>query len=87
MSGKTFRVLVASDGSAQARRATSTAVQFPWPAATRVRAVVARNRPSILLAALDRNADLAARAARRALIRRWPDADVVVVDKPPADVY
>jgi nucleotide-binding universal stress UspA family protein len=61
------------------------AVQFPWPEPTRVRAVVARNLRSILLAALDRQADLAARGARRALKRRWPDADVVVVDKPAAD--
>lgn len=83
-------MLVASDGTIQARRATAVAAAFPWPEPTLVRAVVARrsraaHRQSILLAALDRNADLAARAARRALVRRWPDADVVVVDKAPAD--
>ena len=60
---KVFRVLVATDGSIQARRATSTAVAFPWPEPTRVRAVIARrtraeHRRSILLAALDRQADL-----------------------------
>lgn len=90
VSGKAFRVLVASDGSIQAKRATSIAAAFPWPEPTRVRAVVARrsraeHRRSILLAALDRNADLAARAARRALTRRWPEADVTIVDKAPAD--
>ena len=88
--GKTFRVLVASDGSVQARRATAVAVDFPWPVPTGVRAVVARRtgadyRRSILLAALDRTADLAAAAARRTLTRRHPDADVVVVDKAPAE--
>ncbi len=87
---KVFRVLVATDGSIQARRATSTAVAFRWPEPTRVRAVIARrtrgeHRRSILLAALDRQADLAARAARRALTRRWPEADIVIVDKTPVD--
>ena len=90
VSEKMFRVLVASDGSVQAKRATSVAVEFPWPEPTRVRAVVARRtraeyRRSILLAALDRNADLAARAARRELTRRWPEAEVTIVDKAPAN--
>jgi nucleotide-binding universal stress UspA family protein len=90
LSGKTFRVLVASDGSVQARRAISAAMLFPWPEPTRLRAVVARrveteHQRSILLTALDQTTDVAARAARRLLTRRWPDADVVIVDKPPAD--
>jgi nucleotide-binding universal stress UspA family protein len=87
--GKSFRVLVASDGSIQARRATSAAAHFPWPEPTRVRAVVARpargaHRRSVQVA-LDESAELAARTARRALTRRWPDADVVTIDKPPAE--
>lgn len=90
MSGKTFHVLVASDGSVQAGRATSAAILFPWPEPTRVRAVVARrvdteHQRSRLMAALNETTDVAARAARRALTRRWPDADVVVVDQRPAD--
>ena len=65
-------------------------VQFPWPARTRVRVIVARRtraeyRRSILLAALDRSAMFAAQAARRALLQRWSDADVVVVDTTPVD--
>ena len=90
--GKTneFRVLVATDGSSQARRALTAAMQFPWPARTRVRAVVARrmgkeHSRSILLAALDRGAEFIGRAAQRRLRRRWPDADVVIVDKTPVD--
>jgi len=83
-------VLIASDGSVQARRATSAAILFPWPEPTRVRAVVARrvqteHQRSVLLTALDQTTDVAARAARRALTRRWPEADVVIVDKAPAD--
>lgn len=90
MREKTCRVLVASDGSIQARRATSTTTQFPWPEPTRVRAVVARRVPterqrSVLLTALDQSTDVAARAVRRALRRRWQDADVVIVDKSPAE--
>jgi nucleotide-binding universal stress UspA family protein len=90
VSRKAFHVLVASDGSAQGKRATSVAAEFPWPSPARVRAVVSRRtgapyRQSILLAALDRNADLAARAARRTLTRRWPDADVRIIDTAPAD--
>src|SRR6185436_6925548 len=83
-----FRVLVATDGSSHARRALTAAMQFPWPARTRARAVVARrmgkkHTRSILLAALDRGPEFIGRAAQRRLRRRWPDADVVIVDKTP----
>jgi nucleotide-binding universal stress UspA family protein len=85
---KEFRVIVATDGSNDARAAVTTAGHFPWPASTRVRVVVARRnraeyRRSILLTALDRSAEIAADHARRALARRWPDVDVVIVDKAP----
>lgn len=85
---KAFRVIVATDGSSDARAAVTTAGHFPWPAETRVRVVVARRsraeyRRSILLTALDRGAEIAADHARRSLARRWPDVDVVIVDKPP----
>lgn len=85
---KEFRVLLAADGSAQASAAIATTVVFPWPADTRVRSVTSRQtraeyRQSILLAALDRGAEQAAAAARRALSRRWPDAESVIADKAP----
>jgi nucleotide-binding universal stress UspA family protein len=85
---KEFRVIVATDGSNDARAAVTTAGHFLWPAGTRVRVVVARRnraeyRRSILLSALDRGAEIAADHARRALARRWPDVDVVIVDKAP----
>ena len=85
---KGFRVIVATDGSNIARAAVTTASHFPWPAGTRVRVVVARRSPveyrrSILLTALDRGAEIAADHARRVLTRRWPDLDVVIVDKAP----
>ncbi len=83
-----FRLLVATDGSPQARGAVSTALRFPWPAQARARAVVARrmgkeHSRSILLAALDRSADAAARAVQRNLRRRWPESEAVVVDTTP----
>ena len=87
---KDFRVLVATDGSAHARAAMATATDFPWPARTRVRAIVARktaapHRRSMLLAALDRGAESAAASARRTLAPRWPDVEVLVVDKTPVE--
>jgi nucleotide-binding universal stress UspA family protein len=85
---KEFRVLVATDGSRQAQAAIATAVHFPWPARTRVRAVIARRTRkaytrSILLTAIDRGAAVAGNSARRTLSRRWPDVEIEVVDKAP----
>ena len=85
-----FHVLIATDGSAAARAALATAVRFPWPADTRASAVVAKQvradyRKSILLAALDRTAEFVGRTAARTMSKRWPAADVRVVDAPPVD--
>lgn len=85
---KAYRIIVATDGSDNARAAVTTARHFPWPDGTRVRVVVARRSPveyrrSILLTALDRGAEIAADHARRILTRRWPDLDVVIADKEP----
>jgi nucleotide-binding universal stress UspA family protein len=87
---KSLRVLIATDGSAHAKAALATALRFPWPERTRVRGITARQiradyRQSILLAALDRSADHIAAGARRALSRRWPGADVAIVDAAPVD--
>ena len=81
-------VLVATDGSVQARAALATSRSVSVAGAdTRA----GHQRPagsmgyrlSILLAALDRSANHAAAGARRALSRRWPDADVRIVDAAP----
>ena len=82
-------MLVATDGSVHARAAITTVMQFPWPARTRVRVVVARRsraeyKRSILLSALDRSAEAAAESARRMLSRRWPDVETIVIDQAPA---
>ena len=81
-----FRVVVATDGSSQARAAVATVLAVPWPDETRVRAVIAKQgrvpySRSILLSALDRSADDDAARARRSLARRWPNAEAVVVDE------
>lgn len=84
-----FEVLVATDGSPQARAAVAVAAAFPWPRDTRLHAVVARTDlivpewPAPAQAAVDRRLREVVRAARRALVRRWPDADVLLVDQPP----
>ena len=85
-----FHVLIATDGSTPARAAMTTAVRFPWPRGSRGSAVVAKHvlaehRRSILLAALDRTAELTARRAGRAISARWPDAHALVVGGPPVE--
>ena len=85
-----LRVLVATDGSRDARAAIATTLHFPWPARTRVRVISARRtraeyRRSLLLAALDRGAEEAAEGARRTLSRRWTDVEAEVLDTSPVD--
>ena len=85
-----FKVVIATDGSVAAKAAVATAVRFPWPEASRAFAVVAKQvradyRRSILLAALDRTAEFVATGAARAVSRRWPDAEVHIVDASPVD--
>jgi nucleotide-binding universal stress UspA family protein len=87
---KRFHVLIATDGSATARAALTTAIRFPWPGEATASAVFARQtradyRRAILLAALHRNAQLIQRTTARAMSRRWPAADVRVVNAPPVD--
>lgn len=86
-----FRVLVATDGSPAARAAVAAAAVFPWPRRTRIRGVVARRMgaaaggPVWVRAALHRGFERVAAAARRALARRWRDAEVVLADRPPVE--
>jgi nucleotide-binding universal stress UspA family protein len=85
-----FHVLIATDGSANARGAVATAVRFPWPGHASASAIFARQaradyRKAILLAALDRSAQHIRRTTVRALSRRWPGADARIVNAPPID--
>jgi nucleotide-binding universal stress UspA family protein len=89
-SQRELRVLVATDGSRDAKAAVATTLHFPWPAETRVAIVSARRsraeyRRSILLSALDRGAAQAAENARRTLSRRWPEVDVEIADTTPVE--
>jgi nucleotide-binding universal stress UspA family protein len=83
------RVLVATDGSKDAQAAIATAGAFPWPVATRVRAVVARRsrwgRRGPVIAALDGHFERVAARATRSLRRTWPGADSIVVDALPVE--
>ena len=85
---RVFRVLIATDGSAPAKAAVTTVLEFPWPARTRVQGITARQAPpnyrqSVVLAALDRSAQGIAAGARRTLSRRWPAAEVTIVNTAP----
>ena len=82
----TFRIVVAVDGSWQAQAAVRTVLVGPWPAETRVRAVIASksvvpDRRSSAPLALDKSAAEGAARTRRTLGQRWPSAEAVVVDK------
>ena len=84
-----FRILAAYDGSASARSALATALQFPWPQGASARGVVALGpgAPPIgrnLLAAHQKSLQDQLEPARRRLAERWPDAGVVSRKEPPA---
>jgi nucleotide-binding universal stress UspA family protein len=83
-----LRILVATDGSDQARLAVAAAVDFPWRDDSEVRAVVVQQGHSMysptVAAALQRGATLAAEDARRFLAKRWRDATAVVNSESPA---
>ena len=88
MRKRPFRVLVATDGSPQARAAMAATLAFPWPRGTRALGVMVSAVPRLerwrrpaqkaLLAWLRREMARVQRTMRR----RWLDAEVVVVDPP-----
>lgn len=86
------RVVVATDGSPQARAAVAAALAFPWPPSVQVRAVVARETPggagelpAAVSAAVEARVAGIAADTRRLLRRRWPDAEVLVAAEPPVE--
>ena len=86
-----FGVLVATDGSRHAQTAVAGSVEFPWPKRASGHGVLARARlprrgwPQSVTRVLEQSELRAAFVARRVLRRRWPDAEVAVVDRPPVD--
>ena len=87
---RAFHILVATDGSASAQAAVAAAHHFPWPNATRMRAVVVRHfvptnfEPSID-AALAKSAQTIADDAQFDLQSRWPDATATVANGSPVE--
>jgi nucleotide-binding universal stress UspA family protein len=85
------RVLVATDGSRSGRAAVAAAAAFPWPRGATVHGVVARRGltgthtlgawPGPLWAALDRALERVRSEAQAVLARRWPAAEVAIVDE------
>ncbi|MEO5926289.1 MAG: universal stress protein [Bryobacteraceae bacterium] len=85
-----LNVLVATDGSAQAKSAVATLANYPWPDATRVRVVVAQrfapgDLGGFVDAALEKSAHAIADDARLALASLWPDATSAVANGPPME--
>ncbi|MBI2467019.1 MAG: universal stress protein [Candidatus Rokubacteria bacterium] len=85
-----WRVLVASDGSPEARAGLQATVAFPWPRRTRASAVVARGAaparpPAAVALAVDRAFARVVSEARRILGRRWPRAEARLTDRWPVE--
>jgi nucleotide-binding universal stress UspA family protein len=85
---ESFSVLVATDGSREARAAVVAAAMVPWPAHSLVHAVIARRSaagewPKGVGIAVQRRLERLAAQTRRELAKRWPRADVTIVDSTP----
>ena len=85
-----FTVLVATDGSVQGQAAVRAAAMFPWPKGARAEVVVASGsadpkRPASVREAVDRARAGVANRARLLLVRRFPDVQAVVIDRPALD--
>ncbi len=84
-----FPFVIATDGSPQSRAAMLAATLFPWPRGAGPTVVIARgggpfgHRWGGSGTAVEHALERVVSGARRALARRWPGADVVVVDKAP----
>ena len=84
-----FPVLVAADGSPDARAAVTVAVAFPWPPGARATGVVGRDLVPVGLPrehrpALETSLQAVAEETRQALSERWRGATVTVADGPAA---
>ncbi len=86
-----FTVVVATDGSPQARAVVAAAAAFPWPEGTRARVVLARGGlmeirwPGPVWLALTRGFEQVALEASLALRARLSEVDVAVVDQVPVE--
>jgi nucleotide-binding universal stress UspA family protein len=85
---RSFTLLIATDGSEDGTAAVTAVATFPWPRGARVLGVVVRSSvgvtemPEFARADIERGLAAVAEDARTILARRWPDAQVRVVDGP-----
>ena len=88
---RSFKILIATDGSQEGTAGVNAAVTLPWPAGARGEGVVVRSPivtsevPEFVLADIERSLEKVAAEARKALARRWRDAEVRVIDGPVVD--
>jgi nucleotide-binding universal stress UspA family protein len=86
-----FTILIATDGSDEGTAAVHATAAGPWPPGARVHgvvvrsAVVATEMPAFVLADVERGLGAVAGEAGKILARRWPGAEVRVVDGPVVD--
>lgn len=86
-----FNLLIATDGSPQARAAVAATVLFPWPRQAHPTVIVAsggspfRLRLATAAAELRKAHHRVAARAVRALQARWAAPEAAVVDQPPAE--
>jgi len=85
-----MRVLIASDGSLSATAAVVTARRFPWPTGTLAFGVIVREGAATpgrtaAPARLNQAATVVAENTAAALVRRWPDVRVRLVEGPTVD--
>ncbi|MGH7357668.1 MAG: universal stress protein [Candidatus Rokuibacteriota bacterium] len=91
MAKRPFPVMVATDGSREAREAVAATAAFPWPDGTRAYGVVASRLPWMagwrrsVRTAFTRSLLREARRTQGALRRRWADAQVAVVHASPVE--
>jgi nucleotide-binding universal stress UspA family protein len=88
---RSFPVLIATDGSEDGTAAVNGAASFPWPAGAQMHAVVVRSDtipvdlPRSVQDDIERSLTAVAEDARKALARRWPDAQARIIDGPTVD--
>ncbi|MGE0159826.1 MAG: universal stress protein [Dehalococcoidia bacterium] len=88
MKRRGFGILIATDGSASARAAVSTAARFPWPEDAEMTGLLVRRiyaEYGSAMSALHEAEEITAERTGATLKKRWPTAQVEIVSGLPVD--